>query len=48
MIYAAGRTIPVVKNNGRMLINFSGPPSSPGGSGKFSDRTVCGRHQRIV
>ena len=34
MIYAAGRTIPVV-DNGRMLINFSGPPSSPGGSGSF-------------
>src|SRR5262245_10529546 len=33
-IYAAGRTIPVI-DNGRMLINFSGPPSSPGGSGSF-------------
>ncbi|HKR78281.1 MAG TPA: adenylate/guanylate cyclase domain-containing protein [Nitrospira sp.] len=34
MIYAAGRTIPVV-NNGRMLINYSGPPSLPGASKGF-------------
>ena len=34
MIYAAGRTIPVI-DNGRMLINYSGPPSSPGAGGSF-------------
>lgn len=34
MIYAAGRTIPVI-DNGRMLINYSGPPSSPGVSRSF-------------
>jgi adenylate cyclase len=33
-IYAAGRTIPVI-DNGRMLINYSGPPSSPGVSRSF-------------
>jgi adenylate cyclase len=34
LIYAAGRTIPVI-DNGRMLINYSGPPSTPGMSSNF-------------
>ncbi len=35
VVYAAGRAIPVV-DNGRMLINYSGPPSLPGGHGTFT------------
>ncbi len=33
-VYAAGRAVPVV-DNGRMVVNFSGPPSLPGGDGTF-------------
>lgn len=33
-VYGAGRAVPVI-DNGRMLINFSGPPSLPGEKGTF-------------
>ena len=35
IVYATGRAIPVV-DGGRMLINYAGPPSLPGGHGTFT------------